>query len=186
MNEHRSLSRLLAASKFAARKHASQRRKGPGDIPYINHPLEVAHTLADIAGVEDVEILIAAILHDTIEDTDTVAEEIEEHFGGRVLSLVLECTDDKNLPWEERKRLQVVHAADKSPEAKLIKMADKISNVSDLAKAPPAHWPLQRRIEYLDWTESVVAGLRGQSKVLDDMYDRALRFAREQLSPAAK
>jgi guanosine-3',5'-bis(diphosphate) 3'-pyrophosphohydrolase len=177
---------VFRALKFAAAKHALQRRKGGDDIPYINHPIEVATILSTVAEVCDAEILAAAILHDTIEDTETLENEIETAFGAHVLSLVMECTDDKSLPKERRKEAQIQSSPKKTPQAKLIKLADKISNVSDMGTTPPKTWSLQRRREYLDWTEKVVNGLRGQNKRLDEAYDLALAAARVRLDSDEK
>ena len=171
--------RLLQALHFAAEKHRHQRRKDHDRSPYINHPIDVAMTLWKVAGVRDTATLIAAILHDTLEDTAATPEEIEELFGPDVLALVQEVTDDKRLPREERKRLQVVHAPGKSAAAKLIKLADKLHNVRDVGHSPPPDWSLQRRVEYLDWTERVVAGLRGANPALEALYDETMCEARE-------
>jgi guanosine-3',5'-bis(diphosphate) 3'-pyrophosphohydrolase len=172
-------SMIFSALKFASEKHAKQRRKGPGDTPYINHPIDVAEILVNVAAVSNTDTLVAALLHDTIEDTETGADEIESLFGSCVLALVMECTDDKSLPKAERKRLQIEHASHKSPQAKLIKIADKISNVRDIGKAPPVDWSFDRIREYLDWTERVVNGLRGENADLDALYDTSLKSARE-------
>ncbi|TFG59551.1 MAG: HD domain-containing protein [Spirochaetales bacterium] len=158
---------LLKAVNFAAKKHSKQRRKGEHQDPYINHPVEVALLIAEVGGVTDAEVLAAAILHDTIEDTDTTAEEIEKNFGGRILSLVREVTDDKSLPKEERKKLQVEHAASLSPEAVMIKIADKISNVGDVTHSPPRGWNRQRRKDYLAWAESVVVNCKNKNGALE-------------------
>lgn len=169
---------LLAAVRFSAEKHRDQRRKGVNASPYVNHPIEVASMLANVAGVRDDATLIAAILHDTIEDTRTTPEEIEENFGAKIRSIVLEVTDDKRLPKAERKRLQIEHAPHMSSAAKLIKIADKVSNVSELIVSPPTDWSLERRREYLDWAEQVVAGCRGVSDALDAKFDETLQAAR--------
>ena len=124
--------------------------------------------------MRDVDVLLAAILHDTIEDTDTRPEEISDKFGEGVLSLVLEVSDDKNLPKQERKRLQIEHAPQISFGAKLIKLADKSCNVRNLVTMPPHDWSLERRQEYLLWTEKVVAGLRGTNAALEEYYDHEL------------
>lgn len=164
---------LLRALHFAADKHRDHRRKGRDASPYINHPIEVAELLARVGGVEDVEVLQAAILHDTIEDTDATGEQLEELFGPGVRKLVEEVSDDKGLPKLERKRRQVEHAPGASDRAKLIKLADKICNVSDIAHAPPSHWTLERRAEYLAWSRSVVAGCRGVNASLEAAFDAA-------------
>lgn len=172
---------LLKAARFSAEKHRDQRRKDSHASPYINHPLQVAETLASVGGVEDVSLLVAALLHDTVEDTGTRPEEIETEFGAEVLFLVMEVTDDKSLPKPERKRLQVEHAPHKSHRAKLLKLADKICNVNDILNTPPADWSLQRRREYLLWTEQVVAGLRGASPRLERRYDELLAEGKQAL-----
>ena len=181
-----SASMIFSALKFAADKHAKQRRKGPEDTPYINHPIEVAEILLNVGKVSETDTLVAAILHDTIEDTNTSQDELESLFGSSVLALVMECTDDKSLPKAERKRLQVEHAPHKSAPAKLIKIADKISNVRDLVKEPPKDWSVQRIEEYLDWSERVVNGLRGSNSQLDEFYDQSLKNARKRLEKESK
>jgi len=169
---------LLKAIEFASRKHSTQRRKDKGASPYINHPIAVAHLLADTGCVTDLVTLMAAVLHDTIEDTKTTGEELEAQFGRDVRELVEELTDDKTLHKEVRK-LQIEHAPCLSPRAKAIKLADKIANVQDVTEAPPATWDLTRRIEYLDWTERVVAGCRGTNSSLEKCYDEALARGRK-------
>lgn len=175
------LSKLLEAACFSAKKHRSQKRKGADDEPYINHPLEVSNLLASIGKVEDYDILIAAILHDTIEDTDTNPEELSELFGEKVCRFVLEVTDDKSLPKAERKRLQIEHAPHLSDGAKLIKLADKISNIKDVMNNPPHSWSLERRAEYIAWGEQVVAGLRGVNPYLEKHFDDLVARAKKQL-----
>ena len=135
--EDSSVTQLLVAATFSAERHRDQRRKGERVTPYINHPLEVAERIARIGGVHDIEVLVAAILHDTIEDTETTAEEIERLFGPTVAALVLEVTDDRSLTSMERKRLEIEHAPLLTPRAKLIKGA-KLG----LARIEPG--PLQR------------------------------------------
>ncbi len=165
------LSLLLEAVKFSAEKHKTQRRKGAEGSPYINHPIGVAETLWRVGGVRDLSVIIAAILHDTVEDTETTLAEIEEHFGPAVRSLVQEVTDDKSLPKPERKRLQIDHAPHLSRGAQQIKLADKVFNINDVAFAPPAHWPHQRRVDYLTWADAVIAGLRGCNVKLENTFD---------------
>jgi len=181
----RSSFELLRALHFAAQKHRDQRCKNPDASPYINHPIEVAETLARVAGISDLTVLQAAILHDTVEDTETSPEELEATFGREVCQLVAELTDDKRLPKPERKRLQVEHAPLLSERAKLVKLADKICNVRDVAHEPPQGWSRDRRVEYLAWTERVVAGLRGKNEALDRRYDEVLREARQILAREA-
>ncbi len=167
------LQTLIDAASFAAHKHRDQRRKGAEASPYINHPLAVANLLANEAGVADITTLVAALLHDTIEDTDTTAEEIAARFGAPVAGVVMEVTDDKRLAKDERKRLQVVHAAELSREAKLVKLADKICNLRDMAGAPPAGWPLERKREYFEWARQVVERVRAASHRLGALFDEA-------------
>ncbi|MFW5785609.1 MAG: HD domain-containing protein [bacterium] len=173
---------LLKAADFSARRHTDQRRKGELMVPYVNHPIRVAWYLASVGGIESVEILCAALLHDTIEDTDTTEEELRREFGDAITDLVLEVTDDKSLPKAERKRRQVLHAAEVSDGAAVIKLADKTSNVEDIAESPPANWTLQRRIEYLDWTERVVNELTDVNEALERHYRDTLAHARETIA----
>lgn len=153
------LEALLSAIAFAADRHRNQRRKDVEASPYINHPIALAHLLATTGGVSDIATLQAAILHDTIEDTETTYEELVEKFGQVVASVVAEVTDDKALPKLRRKELQVEHAPHKSQAAALVKVADKTCNLRDIASWPPADWSVERRQEYFDWAKRVVDGL---------------------------
>ncbi len=173
----RSVDLLLEAAVFAAHKHRDQRRKDAAASPYINHTLAVAHTLSH-AGVDDVEALCAALLHDTIEDTQTTEAELREAFGERIASIVVEVTDDTALPKADRKRLQIEHAPTLTPQAKLVKLADKICNIRDVAHAPPSRWDLARRQEYFDWARAVVDGVRGTHPGLEALFDRIYRESR--------
>lgn len=173
---------ILAALKFAAGKHRNQRRKDKEHSPYINHPIEVAECLWRVGKVRELPVLMAAVLHDTVEDTDTTFEELESNFGREVAELVKEVTDDKSLPKATRKKLQIEHAPHISSGAKAIKLGDKISNVVDIGRSPPSDWSMQRLIEYLDWTQKVVDGLRGVNPSLEERYDEALKEARERLA----
>ena len=155
------LALLLKALSFAAHKHRDQRRKDAEASPYINHPIALAQVLAAEGGVSDIQVLAAALLHDTIEDTDTNGEELEREFGGRIAAIVAEVTDDTALPKADRKRLQIEHASSLSEGAKLVKLADKICNLRDVAERPPSKWDLQRRQEYFEWAKQVIDGLRG-------------------------
>jgi len=167
------MNKVVAAIAFAADKHRSQRRKDHEASPYINHPIALANVLANEAGVEDERVLMAAVLHDTIEDTETTEQELLRLFGKEVADIVMEVTDDKALPKAERKRLQVEHAAHISRRAKLVKLADKICNLRDIAKSPPADWSLERKREYFDWAKAVVDGLRGVHPGLEALFDDA-------------
>jgi guanosine-3',5'-bis(diphosphate) 3'-pyrophosphohydrolase len=168
---------FLKALRYAAYQHRNQRRKGSSHAPYINHPIGVVDVLWQVGGVREIDTLVAALLHDTIEDTGARPEEIRQQFGEDVLGLVLEVTDDKSLPKAERKHLQVVNAPHKSPRARQIKLADKINNITEITNDPPEDWSLERRREYLDWTRSVIDGLRGQNPALEARYDQALAEA---------
>jgi (p)ppGpp synthase/HD superfamily hydrolase len=173
---------LLKALEFSAFKHRDQRRKDQPRSPYINHPIIVARILWETGGVRDEATLLAALLHDTLEDTETSPQEIRARFGEEVLALVLEVTDDKSLPKQRRKRLQIEHAPHISAKAKLVKLADKIANLSDLLDSPPKHWPFERKQRYLLWTEQVVVGLRGANPGLEQKYDQILVRGKEVLA----
>ena len=167
------LALLLEALAFAAHKHRDQRRKDAEASPYINHPIALADVLVNEGGVSDVEVLCAALLHDTVEDTATTPEELLGAFGARIARIVAEVTDDKALAKAERKRLQVEHAPQLSREAKLVKLADKICNLRDVAERPPAGWDLARRQAYFDWAKQVIDGLRGTHAALEAAFDAA-------------
>jgi (p)ppGpp synthase/HD superfamily hydrolase len=174
------LLRITRAFHFAAEKHIGQRRKGASQEPYINHLAEVAELVAGATDGSDGNIVIAALLHDTIEDTvewpngiPSLEAEIRAAFGDDVLDLVWELTDDKNLEKEVRKQHQIDHSPAKSHRARIIKIADKISNLRALKRSPPANWPWDRRRKYLEWSRAVVAGLRGTSALLEAEFDVA-------------
>ena len=173
------LIKLLEAVKFAADKHRDQRRKGAHQPPYINHPIEVCEQLVRIGKVDDLNILLAAVLHDTVEDTETTPEEIESRFGRRVREIVAEVTDDKTLPKAARKEKQVEHAPHLSVEAKHVKLSDKISNIREIGDDPPADWSKERKLEYFAWGERVAdAGLRGINQDLENLFDETVRVTR--------
>ena len=165
------LAGVFEALQFAALKHRDQRRKDLEASPYINHPIALANVLWREGGVRDPAVIVAALLHDTIEDTDTSPGELREHFGRQVAGIVLEVTDDRSLARADRKRLQVSHAPRLSREAKLVKLADKICNLRDMGQSPPLTWPLSRQREYFDWARRVVDGLRGASPALEKLFD---------------
>src|SRR5215472_10184571 len=139
---------VLRAADAAARLHVNQRRKGAAQEPYITHLLEVARLVAEATAGADPNLVVAALLHDTIEDQGVTREEIATQFNDDVADLVVEVTDNKKLPKSERKQLQIEHAPALTPRAKILKLADKISNLRSLAASPPADWPMQRRIDY--------------------------------------
>src|SRR5437879_8833541 len=167
------LALLLKALAFAAHKHRDQRRKDAQASPYINHPIALADVLVNEGGVTDFEVLCAALLHDTVEDTATSHEELIDAFGSRIARIVAEVTDDQRLPKAERKRLQIEHAPKLSQEARLVKLADKLCNLRDVAERPPAKWDLARRREYFDWAKRVVDGMRGTHARLEAAFDAA-------------
>ncbi len=170
--------RISEAIHFTTNKHKDQPRKDKVGTPYIVHPVAVMSLLTSIGGITDTDTLVAAVLHDTIEDTGTKGQEIEDAFGIDVLAYVIECTDDKSLPKQKRKKLQILNAPHKSTAAKLIKIADKISNVADLISNKPKGWSVKRVNRYLDWAVAVVAGLRGINQPLDDLFDQTVARAR--------
>lgn len=174
--------RLLKAIAFAAEKHRFQKRKDGAGTPYINHPIQVALTLAEIGTETYVEILMAAVLHDTLEDTQTTPEELEAHFGQAVAGWVQEVTDDKRLPKEERKRLQVVLAPSKSREALKIKLADKICNVVDILHHPPAGWGSSQKLEYLDWAAQICLAARGTQAALESHLNMLIETGRQEFA----
>ena len=163
---------IVKALTFAAQKHREQRRKGADASPYINHPIALADVLCNEAGVTDQVTICAALLHDTVEDTETTAAEIEQAFGPEIRGVVMEVTDDKGLPKLERKRRQVENAGKLSRRARLVKLADKISNLRDILSQPPADWPLERQQLYFDWAKAVIDGLRGTNPRLEAEFDR--------------
>ncbi len=177
----RALVDVMRAVAFAAHKHRDQRRKGRGAEPYVNHPVEVAMLVAQATSGRDVRAVLGALLHDTLEDTQTTRAELRREFGADVAALVAEVTDDKRLPKRERKRRQVERARSKSRRARIIKIADKTSNLRSLAKSPPLDWDGRRRREYALWAAELVAGCRGVNARLEAAFDAAYRSARRRL-----
>ena len=171
---------LLSAALYAARKHRCQLRKDK-QTPYINHPVGVAELLARVGGISDSATLIAALLHDTLEDTDATPEEIELLCGAEVLGIVREVTDDKDMPKAHRRRLQVQRASALSHSARLIRLADKISNITDINTDQPPGWSLQEKLDYLGWAESVIAMIRGTHPALEKLFDDAVAEKRRLL-----
>lgn len=167
---------IFHALAFAARKHRDQRRKGIEASPYINHPIDLANVLVNEAEITDPIVIAAAILHDTVEDTDTTVEELHTEFGEVVSQIVDEVSDDQRLRKAERKRLQIEHAATASYQARLVKLADKICNLRDMENSPPANWDRDRQQEYFDWAKAVIDQLRGTHAVLETLFDRAYQL----------
>lgn len=176
---------IIKALEFAAHRHRNQIRKGTGKTPYINHPIQVASLLVNKAGEKDPVLISSAFLHDVIEDTVSTEEEkmelinsIRVTFGEEVLAVTMEVTDDKSLDIKERKRMQIEHAPLMSERARKLKIADKIMNLRDLSSNPPEDWSFQRILEYHDWAEAVVAGLRGVNIKLESLFDETLKAGR--------
>ncbi|PZW44991.1 metal dependent phosphohydrolase [Humitalea rosea] len=180
---------VLQAASFAARVHTTHRRKGTAAEPYVNHVLEVAQILAEHGAPE--EAIIAALLHDTVEDSDAdpdpiTHERLVAEFGPTVAELVAEVTDDKSLPKEARKALQIRHAPKASDPAKMLKLADKISNLRAVTAHPPAGWPHGRLVEYVGWAGRVAEGLRGVNPGLEALFDATYRQALVSLAEASR
>jgi guanosine-3',5'-bis(diphosphate) 3'-pyrophosphohydrolase len=172
-NSEEDLKLMLKALAFAADRHSKQRRKDVDSSPYINHPISLANILCNEGYITDVNVICAALLHDTIEDTDTAAEELEAEFGTTIRDIVIDVTDDKTLDKAVRKQRQIEHAAHISDTAKLVKLADKISNLRDVASCPPTEWSINRRREYFDWAKAVIDKLRGVNGPLEVIFDEA-------------
>jgi (p)ppGpp synthase/HD superfamily hydrolase len=172
------ISGVLQALHFAANKHRDQRRKGAEASPYINHLIEAAELLSGVGGVSDLSTLQAAILHDTLEDTTTTPEELEKIFGPEVRRIVEEVSDDQSLSNAARKQMQIDHAPHLSTRAKMIKIADKIDYIRRMVESPPTKWSLERKREYLAWSERVVAGCRGSNEALERLFDDRVRAAK--------
>jgi guanosine-3',5'-bis(diphosphate) 3'-pyrophosphohydrolase len=175
---------VLKAAQFAGQKHEGQTRDDRDKSPYIDHPKSVVRVIAEVGGINDPQILAAALLHDTLEDTDTTSEELKSTFGKRVCRLVEEVSDNKNLPKEVRKQRQIEHAAVISADAVLIKLGDKISNVIDVTDIPPADWSLERRKEYLDWAEAVIDNCSKVNSALERHFAQVLKEGRRLLREA--
>lgn len=174
MTNEAELKLLIKALTFAASKHRNQRRKNVDASPYINHPISLVNILCNEAHLTDINLICSALLHDTVEDTETTAEELEREFGPVISNIVMEVTDDKTISArQKRKQLQIEHAPNMSDHAKLLKLADKISNLRDLSVDPPATWSLQRQRDYFDWAKQVIDQLRGTHAGLEELFDQA-------------
>lgn len=167
------LSFLIEALSFASVQHSAQRRKDFAASPYINHPIALVQVLVNEGTVSDPVVLQAALLHDVLEDTDTSVATLRKRFGIQVASVVLELTDDKTLPKQQRKQLQIERAAVLSPAARLVRLADKICNLRDLACSPPMDWTVTRIDAYVEWARAVVDRFRGTHAGLERMFDEA-------------
>jgi (p)ppGpp synthase/HD superfamily hydrolase len=171
-DDGRSLAMLTQAYDLAARAHAGQRRKGI-DVPYINHPCAVAAMTAEALGHDDIEAIAAAVLHDVLEDTEVTEPELAARFGPRVTALVKELTDAPDwldLPLLDRKARQAEKMARGSIEARVIKIADQLSNIGDLCMAFGA-WPQAHNRAYLAGAQTVVDACRGVAPRLEAAFD---------------
>jgi guanosine-3',5'-bis(diphosphate) 3'-pyrophosphohydrolase len=171
-----STAEFIDALAYAAEQHRHQRRKDAEALPYINHPIALTRVLSLEGDVHERVPLLAALLHDTVEDTDTTEADLVARFGPEVAAVVMEVTDDKRLPKTRRKALQIEHAPHISRDAQLVKLADKICNLRDVASKPPSQWTLERRREYFDWGRSVIDGLRGVHPRLEAVFDAVYRL----------
>lgn len=169
------MDRFMKALQFAAYKHRSQKRKDPQNTPYINHPIGVAYILSNEASIQDYDILAAALLHDTIEDTETTFDELVNEFGERIANIVLEVTDEKDLPKATRKQLQIDNAKKLSHDAILVRLADKIYNLRDLNRVRPVGWSDQRITEYFEWSVQIARQLMGHNEILDKILEELFR-----------
>jgi len=168
---------VSSAANFAAERHKDQRRKGKGQVPYVNHLAEVACLLTVATKGTDAELVAAGWLHDTVEDTAPSQDELVSTFGDEVASLVMEVTDDKSLPKAERKRLQVLKTPAKTPRAKMIKLADLTSNLRQF----PEDWESRRINDYFEWADQVAAGCRGVNAELERTFDQTVASGRAAL-----
>jgi (p)ppGpp synthase/HD superfamily hydrolase len=172
---------LLDSISFAADKHKLQRRKGTLKIPYINHPVKVCRFIS-ACGEVNMDLLVAAVLHDVVEDTDTSEKEISDKYGNKVASIVMEVTDNMALPKKKRKELQITKASQLSREAKIIKIADKASNIEDIL-IYPLLWTKSRKLEYIEWSYMVFQGCKGQNNLLDEkfleVYSKGLKLLKK-------
>ena len=171
-NKEKNLILVLKALTFAAEKHRHQRQDDLAASPYINHPIALVNLLIEV-GVTDSKVICAALLHDTLEDTDTTYAELKIHFGKKISDIVWEVTDDKSLTDAERRRIQIAHAKTASKHAKLVKLADKTCNLRDIIKTPPVGWDIKRQRDYFDWAQEVIDALRGVHKKLEKAFDKA-------------
>lgn len=173
---------ILKAAHFASVKHRKQKRKDKDKTPYINHPISVAMIISEIGEIDDPEVLAAAILHDTIEDTETSLDDLEDKFGEQVRTFVEEVTDDKTLPKVVRKQRQIDHAKELSEGAALIKLGDKISNVMDITKTPPIEWDAKRCLKYFDWAEAVINNCPKVNNNLENLFFEVLQSGRNSIT----
>jgi guanosine-3',5'-bis(diphosphate) 3'-pyrophosphohydrolase len=156
----------LEALDFAAERHSAQRRKGPDAAPYVNHLIEVAMLVACVGQVDDVEVLIAAVLHDVLEDTPTTSAEVDQRFGSRVRGLVDALSEDKSLPRRQRRELMLAQLPSTDACVRIIKLADLSSNI----KLLPETWSDERKLEYLEWSEHAATICSPECRALAELY----------------
>ena len=173
---------ILKAAHFAAVKHRKQKRKDKAKTPYINHPISVAMIISEIGEIDDPKVLAAALLHDTIEDTETSPDDLEDKFGKQVRTFVEEVTDDKNLPKIVRKQRQIEHAKELSEGVALIKLGDKISNVTDIINTPPTDWDSNRRLDYFNWAEKVIVNCPQVNEKLENCFAEVIKAGRDEIN----
>jgi (p)ppGpp synthase/HD superfamily hydrolase len=170
------IEKLFEALEYASKLHKDQRRKGNGGSPYVNHLIEVASLLSRVAEVTDHEVIIAAILHDVLEDTEAREGDIFDRFGGTVLAYVKHVTDDKLLSLEKRRIAQLKSIENSSSQIQLIKLADHCSNIASL----PPSWDRARLESYISWSHSIAVHCYSASeelaKVYKKRYDSALEI----------
>ncbi|MCB0587630.1 MAG: bifunctional (p)ppGpp synthetase/guanosine-3',5'-bis(diphosphate) 3'-pyrophosphohydrolase [Phaeodactylibacter sp.] len=179
------LAKVMDAAVYAAMKHQYQRRAGYDKLPYMNHLLKVTEALIRIGGERDEALLLAAVLHDVLEDTDATHEELARHFGREAADIVLELTDDMSIPYMERKWLQVEKARQLSEKARKIRIVDKATNIRDILSYP-LDWPLEKKENYLDNSIQVVSRIRGANPRLDAWFDETAAWARQRLEEMRK
>lgn len=179
------ITELTRALAFAAEAHANQRRKGAAQEPYINHLIEVLDLVARATGGADVELLIAALLHDVVEDTAHSADDVAQAFGARVATIVTENSDDMSLPKDARRRHRIAVMAAKSPDARIVKMADVISNLRAIVVSPPAGWSADRKLGYLDGCRQLIDAGRGANAMLEEVFDKTARDVEHAIREAA-
>lgn len=164
---------VLEAVGFAAEGHNGQLRENPEKTPYIIHPIRVTEHLMTIANVHERDILVAALLHDTVEDTKITFADIQKSFGTTAEGYVRELTDNMSLPQEERMKLQIETAPKKSLAAAQIKLADKYDNLKSLQSNPPATWDQKKIDEYFLSAKKVTSSLPAANvplkKAVDDV-----------------
>lgn len=177
---------LTRALTFAAEAHANQRRKGAAQEPYLNHLVEVMDLVAQATGGNDTELLIAALLHDVVEDTAVTGDQLAQTFGERVARIVDENSDDMSLPKDERRRQRISGMAKKSADARMVKTADVISNLRAMATSPPAGWTADRKLGYLEGCRQLIDAGRGANPSLEAVFDETVAATEQAIRDEAE